>query len=39
MHWNPVTTGFLNELWHWKYSSAIDYMTKDKGLLNLVFLE
>ena len=39
LHWNPVTAGFENEPWHWKYSSAIDYMTKDKGLLDLVFLE
>jgi hypothetical protein len=37
LHWNPVTAGFVNEPWHWKYSSAIDYMTKDNGLLDLVF--
>jgi len=35
----PVTAGFVNEPWHWKYSSAVDYMTNDKGLLDLVFLE
>ena len=39
LHWSPVTAGFVNEPWHWKYNSAIDYMTKDKGLLDLVFLE
>ena len=39
LHWIPVAAGFVNEPWHWKYSSAIDYMTNDKGLLGLVFLE
>ena len=39
LHWNPVTAGFVNEPSYWKYISVIDYMTKDKGLLDLVFLE
>jgi putative transposase len=39
LHWNPVTAGFVTEPWFWKYSSAIDYLTEDKGLLNLVMLE
>ena len=39
LHWNPVTAGFVSEPWHWRYSSAIDYFTKEKGLLDLVVLE
>jgi putative transposase len=38
LHWNPVTAGFVTEPWYWKYSSAVDYMTKEKGLLDLVVL-
>ena len=39
LHWNPVTAGFVSEPWHWRYSSAIDYFTKEKGLLDIVVLE
>ena len=39
LHWNPVTAGFINEPWHCQYSSAVDYITNDKGLPDLVFLE
>ena len=39
LHSNPVTSGFVTEPWYWKYSSAIDYMTKEKGLLDLVLFE
>ena len=39
IHWNPVTAGFVAEPWYWKYSRAIDYMTGEKGLLDLVRLE
>jgi len=39
IHWNPVTADFVKEPSHWNQSSAIDYMTKDKGLLDSVFLE
>ena len=39
LHWNPVTAGFAIEPWHWKHSSAIDYFTKEKGLLDLIILE
>ena len=39
LHCKSVTAGFVTEPWHWKYSSAVDYMTKVKGLLDLVFLE
>jgi putative transposase len=38
LHYNPVTAGFVTEPWHWKYSSAIDYYMKEKGLLDLVVL-
>jgi len=34
LHDNPVAAGFVNEAWHWKYSSAIDYCG-DKGLIDL----
>ena len=39
LHQNPVKAGFVTEPWHWKYSSAIDYFTEQKGLLNLFILE
>ena len=39
LHWNPVTAGFVSEPWHWKCSSAIDYMTDQNGLLDLVMLD
>jgi hypothetical protein len=39
LHSNPVTAGIVSEYWHWKYSSAIDYLTNDKDLLDLVLLE
>lgn len=38
LHWNPVTAGFVMEPWQWKYSSAIDYITKEKGMLALILL-
>jgi len=34
LHDNPVVSGFVNEAWHWKYRSAIDY-SGDKGLIDL----
>jgi hypothetical protein len=39
LHWNPVTAAFVTEPWHWRYSSAIDYMMGQKGLLDIVMLE
>lgn len=39
LHWNPVTAGFVTEPWHWQYSSAINYMMGQKGLLDIVMLE
>jgi putative transposase len=38
LHWNPVTAGFVTEPWYWKYSRAVNYMTKEKGLLDWVML-
>jgi putative transposase len=37
IHNNPVEAGFVNESWHWKYSSAIDY-ADGKGLIDINFL-
>ena len=37
IHNNPVEAGFVNEGWHWKYSSAIDYCD-GKGLIDIAFL-
>jgi putative transposase len=34
IHNNPVISGFVTESWHWKYSSAIDYMDQ-KGVLEI----
>ena len=38
LHGNPVKSGLVWEPWHYKYSSAIDYCTNEKGLLDIVFL-
>jgi putative transposase len=37
LHDNPVAAGFVNEGWHWKYSSAIDY-AGGKGLIDITYL-
>jgi putative transposase len=37
IHNNPVEAGFVHEGWHWKYSSAIDYID-GKGLIDIAFL-
>jgi len=34
IHNNPVVMGLVDEPWHWKYSSALDY-AGGKGLLDL----
>lgn len=39
IHQNPVTAGFVTEASHWKLSSAIDYFTKEKGMLDLIILD
>ena len=35
LHENPVRSGLVWEAWHYKYSSSIDYCTKEKGLLKI----
>ena len=37
LHDNPVVSGFVNEAWHWKYSSTIDY-SGGKGLIDISYL-
>ena len=39
IHENPVTAGFVSDCWHWLYSSAMDYHTDKKGLLNIIILD
>ena len=39
LHWNPVTAGFVIEPWHGEFSSATDYFTSEKGMLDIVILE
>ena len=38
LHENPVRSGLVWEAWHYKYSSALDYCTNEKGLLKVEFL-
>lgn len=38
IHFNPVSAGFVDEPWHWKYSSAGDYAGK-KGFIDIYFLD
>lgn len=38
LHENPVRAGIVREAQDYKYSSAIDYYTKDKGLLTVELL-
>jgi REP element-mobilizing transposase RayT len=35
LHENPVRSSLVWEPWHYKYSSAIDYYTKEKGLISV----
>ena len=39
LHENPVRTGIVWEAQHYMYSSAVDYMTDEPGLLPVVKLE
>lgn len=39
LHENPVKAGFVSQPQDWLYSSAIDYYTPQKGLLDLMILE
>ena len=38
LHNNPVKSGLVWEPWHYKYSSATDYYTGQKGLIELQML-
>lgn len=38
LHENPVRAGFVTMSHHWLYSSAIDFYTNEKGLLDLVMI-
>jgi putative transposase len=38
LHENPVRSGLVWEPWHYKYSSAIDYYTNEKGLISIEHL-
>ncbi len=35
LHENPVRSGLVWEAWHYKYSSAINYYTNERGLLKI----
>lgn len=35
LHEDPIRAGIVDESWNYKYSSAIDYCTDMKGLLEL----
>jgi putative transposase len=35
LHENPVRAGIVSEPWQYKYSSAVDYYTNNKGLLEV----
>ncbi len=35
IHLNPVRKGFVNNAIDWKYSSAIDYLSDKKGLIEI----
>lgn len=38
LHENPVEAGFVENPWEYLYSSARDYQTETKGLLDVMFL-
>lgn len=38
LHENPIRSGLVWEAWHFKYSSAIDYYTNEKGLIKIEHL-
>ena len=39
LHENPVRSGLVWEPWHYKYSSAIDYYSNERGLLKIEHLQ
>lgn len=38
IHENPVTAGWVTEPWHYRYSSALDYMTGSRGIVPVCLL-
>ena len=38
LHDNPVRAGLVRQPWEYRYSSAIDYMQRQKGLLDIELL-
>ena len=38
LHTNPVRSGLVWEPWHYRYSSACDYMNNQKGLVEFDFI-
>jgi len=38
LHQNPVRAGLVVEPWHYRYSSACDYMDNRKGLVEIDFI-
>lgn len=38
LHHNPVRGGLVWEPWHYKHSSAIDYYTRERGLIRIELL-
>ncbi len=39
IHDNPVRAGYVDVAWHWRYSSARDYMTALPGLVPVTLLD
>jgi len=39
LHNNPVVAGFVEKPEDWLYSSAVDYCTNRKGLIDLIYIE
>jgi putative transposase len=39
IHYNPVKANYVDDILKWKYSSAIDYYTDEKGMIELDIFE
>ena len=39
IHNNPVAAGYVEVPDFWRYSSAVDYCGRGKGLLDILFIE
>jgi putative transposase len=38
LHENPVRSGLVWDPWNYKYSSAVDYYTKERGLIEIEYV-